>query len=401
MTIDGSPPTGYSFGTEYTETELNQHKVQSTDPYNHGTALAEAAAGINGIAPDSIIVAVKLRQASKALRTRNLVPTDAVAYSSADLLLGIEYVLDTAGRLNCPVSVIIGMGSNEGGHNSQTRLERYLAQLSQRSGVCISVAAGNEAAAAHHCRFELTSQGYYDMEIKVGENESGFPLYIWNNPASRISVSIISPIGEQLERIPAVNSFTASYRLTLSQTDIELSYYIPAPSTSDQLTFIKLINPLSGVWNIRVYGDSLSGQIHAWLPVSEFIERDTLFLTPDSFTTATTPSTADNVLCVGAYKPSDGTIYPYSGRGPTRSGRVLPDIIAPSEGSTSVAAAIAGGCAALLLEWGYVKGNNKTLNTVSVSAYFKSSATRDDNIYPNNITGYGRLNIYNAFSKIF
>lgn len=68
---------------------------------------------------------------------------------------------------------------------------------------------------------------------------------------------------------------------------------------------------------------------------------------------------------------------------------------------TSVATAITTGAAALLLEWGIVRGNNTKMNTVSVLMYLSRGANkRNDEIYPNNSWGFGTLDLYRAFQLI-
>lgn len=71
------------------------------------------------------------------------------------------------------------------------------------------------------------------------------------------------------------------------------------------------------------------------------------------------PATAPGVISVGAYDARDGSVAPYSSRGPTGDGRVGPDVVAPSsiavEGEdtfvgTSASAAYVGGVSALLFE---------------------------------------------------
>ncbi len=68
---------------------------------------------------------------------------------------------------------------------------------------------------------------------------------------------------------------------------------------------------------------------------------------------------------------------------------------------TSVATAIAVGAASLLLEWGYVKGNDYNINSLNAASYFIRGTVRsEDEIYPNNIWGYGTLNLYNSFRSL-
>ena len=84
QTIPGNPPEGYSYGSVYTQADINE-ALKSPDPLTivpsqdndgHGTFLAGVAAGNDqtgtvdyiGGAPDAIIAMVKLRPASENIR---------------------------------------------------------------------------------------------------------------------------------------------------------------------------------------------------------------------------------------------------------------------------------------------------------------------------------------------
>ena len=66
-----------------------------------------------------------------------------------------------------------------------------------------------------------------------------------------------------------------------------------------------------------------------WLPVTEFLTGETVFLRPDPNITVTTPGGAANAITVGAYNHRNQSLYLNSGRGYTRSNIVKPDIVAP------------------------------------------------------------------------
>ena len=169
----------------------------------------------------------------------------------------------------------------------------------------------------------------------------------------------------------------------------------------DQRTTLVFNNPIEGVWKIRVYNIGVTGVVNSWLPSNGFIKRDTRFLNPDPYITVTVPSTANYIMCVGAFDPSTKTVYSTSGRGPTRQGIVLPSFVAPSDGSTSIATAVNGGATALILEWGLNRINNLNINSLAILEYITRSATKKlEDIYPNTISGYGRLNIFNAIASI-
>ena len=68
---------------------------------------------------------------------------------------------------------------------------------------------------------------------------------------------------------------------------------------------------------------------------------------------------------------------------------------------TSVAAAHGAGAAALLMEWGLVRGNRPNLSTAEIKSYLIRGAKRDPDIdYPSPIWGYGKLDIYGVFAGL-
>lgn len=390
------------FGREFSNEDLTEQTAETYDEIGHGTRMAEVAGGINGVAPDCRFVIVKLKRAKKNLLNLQGINEDSVAYDSADLALAIDYLISKSLEYRMPVSIAIGMGTNQGGHDGLTIIERFLSQFALRIGVGISIAAGNEALSAHHTSFEAEiSAPYYDIEINVENNEKSFPVWIWNSLFGEIDVGVISPLGEEVERVPARNNFMNSYNLNISKTNIRISYELPAAWGRDQRTTVIFTEPIGGVWKIRLYNKGTTGKVHCWLPVNGFIKKGTRFLNPDPYTTVTVPSTANYIMCVGAFNPSTGITYPTSGRGPARNGVLLPNFTAPSLGDTSIGAAVNSGATALIFEWGLNRINNLNVNSLAVLEYITRSTERNiEDIYPNIISGYGRLNIFNAIAGI-
>ena len=166
-----------------------------------------------------------------------------------------------------------------------------------------------------------------------------------------------------------------------------------------------------GIWSfsvepIRVEG----GEYDFYLPSSSVLSRETRFFLPTPEKTLTIPSTASRVITVGAYDTYTEAYADFSGRGADLSASsvdIKPDLVAPgvnvvtlSPGNlpvtvsgTSFATPFVSGSAALLMEWGIVRGEDPFLYGEKVKAYLRRGARplRGERTYPNNRVGWGRL----------
>ncbi len=386
------------FGREYTQAEITAGNIDVTDEEGHGTVLAKT---VLRAAPEAELVIVKLKRAGEYYRSRAGINNGAIAFESSDVMLGVDYAIEKAREARRPISILLALGTNEGGHDGQTSLEKYLQDIGIKTGVCITVAAGNEALSQRHTSFEIGETGYYDVEINIEENVETVSMWMWNNIIDRVDVGIIPPIGEDIDRIEARSNFLGTYSLPLIGTDVTVEYRIPFYQTTSQLTIVTIKRPIGGVWRIRVYGTSIYSPINCWLPISNLVSGVT-FLSPDIYSTVTVPGTLYEAMTVGAYDYRARAMVPTSGRGPTRDNVLKPEIAAPSTGATSISAAVTAGAAALLLQWGIIRGNDFNINTATVKSMLirGAEAVEVSEIYPNNLWGFGLLNLYSTFSNI-
>ena len=432
QTIEGTPPEPFGFGTEYTTEQINV-ALASPDPYSvvpsrdeigHGTALAGIATGYSdvtsevyiGAAPDASIAMVKLKPAADYLREYYLISQDIPAYQANDVLLGIQYLVNLSLSLDVPLVVCIGLGNSFGGHDGNTLVERYLEALSVIENIIITLASGNEATAAHHYSGMLNPDIPDAVEINVADNENGFICELWATGADKVTVSVRSPLGQLIDRIPVVPYKETTTSFTLEKTKLSVTYTFPDLKSGNEVVTMRFQDPTPGIWTINVYGTVVvDGNFNIWLPVSGFILPNTRFLNPDPFITLVIPSSASNLIAVGGYDYIDGSIFASSGRGPTKNLIIKPDIIAPAVNmsvpnlaggyttfvGTSIAAAITAGACAILLEWGVLNGNLTPLNTRGARTILIRGATRKPGTsYPNPVEGYGKLNLRKSLTLI-
>ncbi len=426
QTIDGNRPPYLYFGSVYTSEQINEALnsdnpldiVPTIDEDGHGTFLASVAASNErddyiGAAPKAYIISVKLRRANQYYIDMYLLNEDNPnLFESTDCLLGMKYIFDRSEELNLPVVICIGLGSNTSGHDGNTFFEDYISFVSQRAGYAVVAAAGNESNARHHTQGRIIRTGYTDtISLKTGRDGSSFSLFIFAPEFDKMSVSITSPTGDVVARVPFSVGTRYTQRLLFENTIITVEYY----RGGNMIVFLRFRDATQGIWDVTLFGDTIvSGDYYAWLPITGQVDEGVEFLRPVPEYTIVYPATSLRSITCGAYNSNDGSLFVSSSWGPTRLPRPAPDLVAPGVNvsgiyptgrgtmtGTSVAAAVTAGAAALLLEWGILQGNIASMDGSFVRALLVSGCTREEGmIYPNNKWGYGRLNLYETFRTI-
>lgn len=427
QTIDSEKnyPDNFYYGTEFVQEQINLALqsdnpldiVASTDDIGHGTMMAGIAAGFQveedgyiGVAPDAEFVIVKLKPAKPYLKEFFLIPEEAVCYQENDIMFGVNYLLKVARKLKRPIAICIGVGSSQGAHGGRGKSSAYLNFVGSKVGTAIVVAAGNEGNLGHHFYGEIKSSvGYENVELNIGENEKGFTLEFWGNAPNTFVMDLFAPNGEYVSRIPPFVERIKTIQISYQETTILVDNQTQEQVTGDQLIIFRFQNPMAGVWLFQVYGTGdLTSKFHIWLPIEEFITKDTFFLNPNPYTTITAPGNVSIPITITAYNHINQSLYDYASLGYTVINVVKPDLAAPgvnlycptfgnqfvrSSGS-SLAAAYTTGVVAMLLEWGIIRENLIPMNGIVVKRILVNGAKRDTQItYPNQEVGYGILDI--------
>ncbi|HBR32963.1 MAG TPA: hypothetical protein DD733_12880 [Clostridiales bacterium] len=414
QTIQGTPPSGFRNGTEFTKTQLNT-ALASDDPFTivpsrddegHGTAVSGIAAGNGrtsngrerGAATKAELIVVKLGHRG----------TESFARTT-EIMRAIKYITDKAEQLNMPVSINLSYGTNDGSHAGDSLFETYIDSMSQTWKTVISAATGNEGTAGHHFSAVLSEGETIVIDfVTIGLIENLY-MTLWKNFADNFSYELISPSGRSSGVIRANQR-----QVFITLDNVLVSFLLGQPThyNYDQELFFsfRALNGTvpNGIWQLKVNAlQVVDGNLNVWLPTIEDVSRDTAFLNPVIETTLTLPSTAMSVISVGGYNAVINSVAEFSGRGYTRSIiNIKPDIVAPAVGilstrsgggydtftGTSMAAPFVTGSAALMMEWGIVRGNDPFLYGQRIKAFLRKGATRLGFIeYPNPIWGYGAL----------
>ncbi len=437
QTAEGTPPPGYYVGTEYTQEQLNEALTRegltqqeavreavdeglmqqgavretsgemlarqnalpvSRDVSGHGTGVLAIAAGNNGVAYESEILVVKLGS-----------PRADSFPRTTELMMGINYVIEKALEYRMPVAINISFGNTYGPHTGKSLLETYIDDISNLWKSVFCVGSGNEGAAAGHAGGRLAAGEIQNVEFAVGNYEPTLSLQIWKNYVDTFDIFLVHPNGTVLgpfyER-PATQRYRAG------RTELLVYYGEPSPYSVEQEIYVDFL-PLgdyidSGVWNVRlVPGRIVDGSYQMWFPSSAATGSATRFLRPRESDTLTIPSTASNVITVGAYNTATDAYADFSGRGSEDGGALKPSLAAPgvnietaapdgryvSQTGTSFATPFVTGAAALLMQYGVVDGEDPFLYGEKVKAYLQRGARPLPGLGGgwNNLTGYGAL----------
>lgn len=396
--------------------------VPSRDENGHGTFLAGVAAASEtadyiGAAPDAEILMVKLKPAKKYLRDFYLLPERVEAYSETDMMMGVRFLQQYAIREKKPLVICVGLGTASGSRTGALPFADLLNTLARQVNTVVVTCTGNEANnRTHTSGLAVSDTEPSEIEITVGAGERGFVMEIWAESLDILSVAITSPSGERIPRIPARIDTGGVYNFLLERSQVAVDYRVVESASGYEVIFMRFINPAQGIWKIHVYSlTNIVGRYNAWLPLKQFLSGDTYFLNSNPSTTLTEPGAAERVISVGAYNHITDASYASSGRGYTATGLIKPDFVAPgvdvygvragggytTRTGTSVAAAHAAGAAALLLTWGVTDGNLPYMGTNEVKSVLIRGAKRENStVYPNNIYGYGKMDVIEAFNKL-
>ena len=422
---DGSSRVRYlwdqSLDREFTKEELDDALKQADDgglsPYDlipsrdlsgHGTAVAGVAAGgsdrYRGVAPETELLVVRLGTADPRSFPR-----------TTQLMRGLDRVLRKALELGQPVAVNISIGNTYGSHDGDSLLETFIDTAAGFSPNVIVIGSGNEGAGAGHYEGRLVQpvpgeNGAQVVELSVGVYETGLSIQLWKSYVDQFTVELISPTGQ----VARLTERQGPGRYRLGGAQVLVYYGEPKPFSQSQevlMDFLPEDTYLdSGLWKIRLTPQNIvEGQYDLWLPGASVLNRGTQFLRQSPQVTLTIPSTASRAITVGAYDAKRQAYADFSGRGFLRNlDLVKPDLAAPGvdirvlrpgggserQSGTSFAAPFVTGGAALLMEWGMVRGRDPYLYGEKVKAYLKRGAAplgAGGMEIPNGRIGYGTL----------
>ncbi len=444
------PPEGFETGVEFTKEQIDEalssgseaearRLIPTIDVSGHGTAVAGilAAGGTanepfrKGVAPESSLLIVKL-----GAQRENAFP------KTTEIMRGVTYALRKAQELQMPLVINLSFGNTYGDHRGNSLLERFLDNAAEIGRTSVVVGSGNEGVAGGHAEGLIQNGLTERVELAVSEYESSLNVQLWKYYQDVFDVTLITPTGERIE-IPM--DMVGAYRYQTNGMTLLIYVGQPLPYMVFQELYIDFIPEgssvsggflLPGVWTFELTPRNIEyGGYQFFLPSSATRSEGTRFFRESPQVTLTVPSTALKVITVGAYDIYTGGVADFSGRGyvfrqlmgnsggsletgsgamtlgntelPTLINTVKPDLVAPGVdietvsvrggytrvSGTSYATPMVAGAAALLMEWGIVRGNDPYLYGEKLKAYLikGAKAIPGEADLPDDRAGWGAL----------
>jgi hypothetical protein len=428
-----APAGGMTYGVEYNRptinNELNSFNPPAMPAYRtvrhggtageHGTHVTGIAAGNGrgqggtrmGAAPSADIIFVA---------SPNLFNTGILA-DSANMADAFAYIFARAAQLGRPCVVNMSNSDNQGPHDGTTLGEQFLDNLLLIPGRAITLSAGNSNNTTAHAAGRVAAGGTANLRLNyAGGATNSDDVEIWYDGHDRFNVTVTVPTTPSTVIGPVPAGSTGNAVLP-SGVRVDITSILNDPRNGDNLVSIIFTVAAgqaipAGDTTIALAGTTvINGAFQAW------VDRNnrglSAFRAPylqDDQLTLGVPATTRRPITVGNH---DKTVLPAiqtnSGRGPTRDGRVKPEIatvgtnvMAPcsrnmnaavpgnlylSKTGTSMSAALVGGVCALLFQC-----RGATSTWANLKQILADTAGTAGLVNPGNAFGFGYMQVSTA-----
>jgi subtilisin family serine protease len=379
MLLLGQPPPGYTYGLYCSRgaiqdvvTTGSTSACPTSDMHGHGTHVAGTAVGNGAASPQFELAGVAPRAELLIVRAGN------GSFGEDRVIDGTLWIRREAETLGRPVVLNLSLGHQWGPHDGSLLFERMIDAISG-PGFIVVVAAGNEGVNLNtlqpapgaprlvHARMAPAAGQTASVQFVVTPYSPNvntctgnvIDISAWYEAGDRVHITVVRPNGTQHGAAPGTSSLADD-----PQGRIEISNGVPlqADGTAEAAIIISGCGasgpPAAGTWTILARPEPVTGAPVG--PIDVYINA--AVLGPGGSVYGTTgfdnrflvaaPGTARRAIAVGAFTtrtcwpardrtvcytnpPAVGDIAPFSAAGPSRDGRVKPEITAPGMGIMS------------------------------------------------------------------
>ncbi len=320
--VPDSWPLGYGedFSREEIERGISHGHPPSRDTRGHGTHVTGIAAGgepdLPGVAPGADLVVVKS------------------TFYEDTVVDGVAFVFRVAEASGLPAVVNLSLGGHGGPHDGTSLFEQAIDATLDRPGRAVVVAAGNEAEDKIHVGAEIWGPTTWHIAVGSPSGEAHF----WHGAGASFRVNI-SYLGTEFAVLPGGQ---ASLPLPGGGSIfVDNASQGPDPRNGDKQIYLNWTGAPPGSYiALTLVPAPLGGRVDGWISSEDYGR----FEEGDPTRTVAEPGNAFRVITVGAYTTrnrwisqagnqiSDYRLWelaPFSSRGPTRDGRLKPEVAAP------------------------------------------------------------------------
>jgi len=446
--VGETSPASFGYGVEYTQTNINAelNHAAETQAYQtvrhggtadeHGTHVAGIAAGNGraignageaagtfiGAAPNAGIIFV----------AREWVYDVNPLSDSAFVADACSYIFTQAAALGMPCVINISDSDDQGPHDGSSLGQQFLDNLLNNPGRAITISAGNSNDTNSHASGQVAQGATQNLVISYLPNaKRSDVIEIWYDGHDRFSVTITAPTAPAtvVGPVPAGGSTNAALP---GGQQIQVNSILNDLRNGDNLISIIITannaNPIpTGNWTIVITGNTvINGRFQAWVDRNNRAQSDfqAPHLTANQMTLGDLATTKRAITVGNHQKPAPGNIAGNSGCGPTRDGRVKPELTAvggvagnsvtscrsrnmnsSTPGNfywnmygTSMSAPLVAGAVALLFQ---CRGATQTWADIKQVLEDTADITASGGVLaiPHNAFGFGRLRMANACAQ--
>lgn len=371
---NGPAPNGFSYGTEYTDTNFIQ-MVNDVDG-SHGTHVAGIAAGsgfttpglqYRGVAPEAELVFVSIKYTNDTLQGSTL--GDYIV-ANPTIIDAFKYIFDYAESVGKPAVINLSWGMHTGPHDGNSLFDQACDALVGPGKILVG-SSGNEGDNPMHIHHKFNNDTISTLMIENGrqfrQRESVYSDF-WGSKNSNFSLKVqfIDTNKVLIYETPFISSLSDSLSLFQTFTDNSLfkvvidaenkTAYNQKPNITvmadhqNQRKYAIVVTITSDTslvhgWNSGATKEWTSGSFRNQLNQIDF--SNTFINGNSDYTAGENGGTSKSMISVGAYAARSsytnvkgnlmndssyvlpGSLAKFSSRGPTVDGRIKPDITAP------------------------------------------------------------------------
>jgi subtilisin family serine protease len=330
----------YGYGTIFSGGDI-ERALQADDPYaalgyhpadsittnrgTHGTHTLDLAAG-NG-SPRGVAFASDLLFVHLAARNT---PALGDLGDSVRLLEAIDFARATAG--DTPLVISMSLGRAGGEHTGRSLVERAIdSMVSERHSSCVVMSAGNYFRKHGHSEGWIRPGGESRIDWIIDPRDTTpNELEIFYSGRDRFRVGIRAPTGEHVTldldqsadliaggRL-AGRGYHRAWDPVNGDHHVDVILGGDAPRGRWQIT-LSAVDVVDGRYHAWIERDAARSHAQSTFPSEQASARSTLGTLANGFS---------SITC-GALEAATGRVGAFSSSGPTRDGRIKPDILAP------------------------------------------------------------------------